>query len=118
MLPSCLDLILQDFKHQRIAYDYYPNKNYALYVNSIQKLKNISINLRFKDGSVFTISLKPQQYSRQITVGTCQLLLYPIDNYGYVSIGYTALQAYYVGFDFIKYEIYKTEKADNNINPF
>ncbi|KAL4479182.1 hypothetical protein ABPG72_009012 [Tetrahymena utriculariae] len=97
-----LDLILEDFKHQEIAYDYQPNKDHALYT---------------EDGCDFTINVKPQQYSRHITVGTYQLLLYPTFTAGYFSIGYAALQGYYVGFDLINYKLFIAEKADYNINP-
>ncbi|KAL4449211.1 hypothetical protein ABPG74_015593 [Tetrahymena malaccensis] len=118
-----LKLILQEFKRQGIAYVYQPTKNYALYVNSISKLQNIQIDLAAEDGSVFTLNLKPQYYSRQLYDGTYQVLLYPTFYNSNLSIGYSALQAYYVGFDFISHKIEIVEKANNNnndsnINPY
>ncbi|EAR97393.1 transmembrane protein, putative (macronuclear) [Tetrahymena thermophila SB210] len=110
-----LKLILQDFKRQGIAFVYQPDKDYALYVKSIQKLKNIQIDVTAEDGSSFTVNLKPQQYSRMLYDGTYELLLYPTFYNSGLSIGYAALQAYYVGFDFIEHTIYIAEKSDNNI---
>ncbi|EAR97394.1 transmembrane protein, putative (macronuclear) [Tetrahymena thermophila SB210] len=110
-----LKLILQDFKRQGIAFVYQPDKDYALYVNSIQKLKSIQIDITAEDGSVFKINLNPSQYSRQLTDGTYELLLYPTFYNSNLSIGYAALQAYYVGFDFIEHTIQIAEKSDNNM---
>ncbi|EAR97395.1 transmembrane protein, putative (macronuclear) [Tetrahymena thermophila SB210] len=110
-----LKLILQDFKRQGIAFVYQPNKNYAIYVKSIQKLKSIQIDVTAEDGSDFKININPSQYSRQLADGTYQLLLYPTFYNSNLSIGYAALQAYYVGFDFINHTIYIAEKSDNNI---
>ncbi|KAL4480522.1 hypothetical protein ABPG72_022277 [Tetrahymena utriculariae] len=111
----CLDQILQEFKRQGIAYVYQPNRNYALYVNSIKELKNIQIGLTAEDGSVYIITLKPEQYSRKLDRGY-QLLLYPTFYTNNLVIGYTALQAYYVGFDFVTHQILIAERADNSIH--
>ncbi|EAR97392.1 transmembrane protein, putative (macronuclear) [Tetrahymena thermophila SB210] len=109
-----LKLILQDFKRQGIAFVYQPDKDYALYVKSIQKLKNIQIDVTAEDGSSFSINLKPQQYSRKLADGAYELLLYPTFYNSNLSIGYAALQAYYIGFDFIEHTIYIAEKSDND----
>ncbi|KAL4488394.1 hypothetical protein ABPG72_019244 [Tetrahymena utriculariae] len=113
---NALELILEDFKRQGIEYDNQPDKGHALYVNSIQKLKNIQLNLQAEDGSDFPINLSPQQYSRFITAGIYQLLLQPEFNANYYSLGYAALQGYYFMFDFMNYKLSIVQKADNQTN--
>ncbi|EAR86111.1 transmembrane protein, putative (macronuclear) [Tetrahymena thermophila SB210] len=117
-----LNSIVKQIQDEGIQYEYHCEQSdlstYKFNVDSIEKLKDISLNLIATSGQPFKITLKPQQYTRKQENGKYQVLLFPLIYSSYISLGYTVLQSYYVGFDVPSQSYLISEKIQTNINQF
>ncbi|EAS07162.1 transmembrane protein, putative (macronuclear) [Tetrahymena thermophila SB210] len=107
--------LLQAFSVQGIKYTYLPDENYQVVLESIDKLQNISIDLVKEDNSIFTLTVKPEHYTRQLENGQYELLIQPTFYTNVIALGYTILQPYYLGFDVIAKTVLIAEKAEDNV---
>ncbi|KAL4436210.1 hypothetical protein ABPG74_018194 [Tetrahymena malaccensis] len=110
--------LLQTFLIQGINYTYLPNQNYRVLLQSIEKLQDISIDLVAEDNSIYTLNIKPKDYTRQLENGQYQLLIFPTFYSNTISLGYSVLQSYYLGFDLLTQTVLVAEKADNDAHQF
>ncbi|KAL4484837.1 hypothetical protein ABPG74_020014 [Tetrahymena malaccensis] len=113
--------IIQQLQEEGIGYQYHYgtiNEDYLFNVDSIEKLQNISLNVIAQDETPFTITIKPQDYTRKLQNGKYQVLLYPLMYNIQINLGYSILQSYYVGFDLATQSYIITEKSEINVDQF
>ncbi|KAL4467440.1 hypothetical protein ABPG72_011038 [Tetrahymena utriculariae] len=114
---ASINFIVKQLQEQSIGYEYHfdtTNKDYTFNVDSIEKLKNISLNVITYNESQFKITIKPQDYTRKLQNGKYQVLLYPLTQSTFISLGYSVLQSYYIGFDLATQTYLISEKSQIN----
>ncbi|KAL4484838.1 hypothetical protein ABPG74_020015 [Tetrahymena malaccensis] len=114
-----LNAILQEIRNDGVKFDYhvdYANiENYIFNVDSIEKLKDISFNLITENYTSFKMTIKPQHYTRKLKTGDYQVLIYPEAYTDYIGLGYSVLQAYYLGYEIPSQSYIIAEKGENRI---
>ncbi|EAR86244.1 eukaryotic aspartyl protease (macronuclear) [Tetrahymena thermophila SB210] len=117
-----LNAILKQIRNDGVKYEYYDDdaniENYVFNVDSIEKLKDISFNVIADGDKPFKIIIKPQHYTRKLKNGNYQVLIYPQAYTDYIGLGYSVLQAYYLGYDIPSQSYIIAEKAESNVNQF
>ncbi|KAL4467441.1 hypothetical protein ABPG72_011039 [Tetrahymena utriculariae] len=116
-----INSIVGQLQKESIGYEYHfgaKSGDYIFNVDSIEKLQSISLNAIIQDGKPFTITIKPQNYTRKLQNGKYQVLLYPLQYSDFISLGYTILQSYYLGFDLPTQSYLISEKPEISIDQF
>ncbi|KAL4468814.1 hypothetical protein ABPG74_005317 [Tetrahymena malaccensis] len=106
--------LLSAFSQQGVEYTYLPDQDYAVYLNSIEQLQNITLGLVAQDGSAYNVTLTSQQYTKQLNNSQYQLLIVPQFYTNSITLGYPVFESYYVGFDLPHRQILIVEKAQQN----
>ncbi|EAR98693.1 transmembrane protein, putative (macronuclear) [Tetrahymena thermophila SB210] len=114
-IPSIIyDFFLNRLNVDGVDYTASPKHDYQLRVEKLKKLKDIKISLLTEDNDVYTITIKPSQYSRYIKEEKVyEILIVPSEYTHTYSISTKALSNYNIQFDPETDTTYIQEKNKN-----
>ncbi|EAR89167.1 transmembrane protein, putative (macronuclear) [Tetrahymena thermophila SB210] len=109
-LSTFIDM-LDQFTQQGILFNFSFNSGKRPILYSIDLLEDITVGLLAQDGSVFNVTITPEQYTEPLGNEQYELLIsYRDDQDGNMTFGYRIFQSYYIGFDMSQSQVLISEK--------